>query len=60
MDEIYVSPEVDLILNQSEQLAKRMKDEFISVEHLFLAILQKPGTAWEIYCANIRLKKVNF
>ena len=45
MDEIYVSPEVDMILNQSEQLAKRMKDEFISVEHLFLAILQKPGTA---------------
>jgi len=44
MDEIYVSPEVDMILNQSEQLAKRMKDDFVSVEHLFLAILQKPGT----------------
>ena len=36
---IYVSRDVDRTLTQADQVAGQMKDEFISVEHLFLALL---------------------
>ncbi len=36
---VYVSPEVQRILARSEEEAERLKDDYISVEHLFLAIL---------------------
>ena len=39
MDKVYVSRDVDAALSEAEQLAERMKDEYVSVEHLFLAIL---------------------
>ena len=38
-DKIYVSQETDKILNAAEKTAEQMQDEYISVEHIFLAIL---------------------
>ena len=35
---IYVSQDVDLILNDAEKIATKMKDEYVSVEHIMLAI----------------------
>lgn len=37
-DGIYVSQDVDLILANSESIAKNMKDDYVSVEHIMLAI----------------------
>ncbi len=37
-DSIYVSQDVDLVLTDSEEIADRMKDEYVSVEHIMLAI----------------------
>ena len=34
---IYISGEVDQVLNSAEQIANSMKDEYISVEHIFLS-----------------------
>jgi len=45
MDKVYVSRDVDAALVESEQQAERMKDEYVSVEHLFLAMLEKPNAA---------------
>ena len=42
-DNIYIDNDVNEILNLSEKISHSMKDKFISVEHLFLAILEKPG-----------------
>ena len=42
-EKIYISGDLDRALNAAEQQAKRMKDEYISVEHVFLGILQRPG-----------------
>ncbi len=42
-DKIYVSPAVDQILNAAEKTAQKMHDDFVSVEHLFLGMLQQPG-----------------
>ena len=39
-DGIYVSQDVDLVLTNSETIAKNMKDDFVSVEHIMLAIFE--------------------
>jgi len=44
-DKIYVAPETDKALNAAEREAGRMKDDFVSVEHLMLAILDAPTSA---------------
>ena len=44
-EKIYISGDLDRALNAAEQQAKQMKDEYISVEHVFLGILQRPGKA---------------
>ncbi len=38
-DRIYIAPGVDKAMNQALAIAGGMKDEFVSVEHLFLALL---------------------
>ena len=44
-EKIYISSDLDRALNAAEQQAKQMQDEYISVEHVFLGILQRPGKA---------------
>nr|HPJ76176.1 Clp protease N-terminal domain-containing protein [Clostridia bacterium] len=48
-DKVYVSKEADQTLNESEKQAKAMKDEYVSVEHIFLALLDT---------ANSRMKEL--
>ena len=38
-DKVYVAQDVDRALKSAEQAAQSMKDEYISVEHLFLGLL---------------------
>jgi ATP-dependent Clp protease ATP-binding subunit ClpB len=38
--QVYVSPRVNEILNSAEAEARRMKDEFVSVEHVLLALAE--------------------
>ena len=38
-DRFYISADVDATFTAAEEQAKTMKDEFVSVEHLFLALL---------------------
>ena len=38
-DKVYVSRDVDRTLTQADKIADQMKDEFLSVEHLFLALI---------------------
>ena len=44
-EKVYISGDLDRALNAAEDQAKQMKDEYISVEHVFLGILQRPGKA---------------
>src|SRR5580704_9613346 len=37
-DQVYVTQRLTKVMTQAEQEAKRLKDEFVSVEHLLLAI----------------------
>ena len=40
--QVYLSGEANLILTNAEQIAKNMQDEYISVEHIMLAIFDNP------------------
>ncbi len=42
---VYISPDVDAALRSAESVAQSMKDEYISVEHLFLGLLDKADAA---------------
>ena len=41
-DKIYISQALDQALNAAEKQAAQMKDDFVSVEHIMLGLLQKP------------------
>ena len=44
-DKIYISQDTDKVLNTAERTAESMKDEYVSVEHLFLALIEQPNEA---------------
>jgi len=46
--QMYLSPEMSKALEVSHRIAKFMKDDYVSTEHLFLAILEIPSRAREI------------
>ena len=59
-DKIYVSAQADKVLAQSEKLADQMQDEYVSVEHIFLAILENPGSALKSVFSAFNLNKNRF
>ena len=56
-DKFYISRAVDEVFTQAEQIAASMKDEFISVEHIFLAMLDKPDSAMKRLFETYRIQK---
>ena len=44
-DKVYVAQDVDKALKSAEQAAQSMKDEYISVEHVFLGLLDSANSA---------------
>ncbi len=59
-DKVYVSAQADKVLTQSEKLADQMQDEYVSVEHIFLAILENPGSALKSVFSAFDLNKNRF
>ncbi len=57
---VYVSRDVDAVLTEAEQQASKMKDEFVSVEHLFLALLEKPDAQVKKLLAEFHIEKNAF
>ena len=55
-DKFYITADVDAAFNAAEAQAQTMKDEFVSVEHLFLGLLEEAkGTVRELFrLYNIR------
>jgi len=43
MGKVYVSQDMDRTLNAAEETARQMKDEYVSVEHLLLALVKTAG-----------------
>ena len=43
-DKVYITRALDQVFTHAEELADSMKDDFVSVEHLFLALIDRPDT----------------
>ncbi len=54
--QIYLNPDLAQVIEQSAKLAESMKDEFVSTEHLFIAILEVTSEARETL-ARFRIHK---
>jgi ATP-dependent Clp protease ATP-binding subunit ClpB len=48
MGQIYLSPELKAVLERAMSEAEHLKDEYVSVEHLFTAVLDKGGPASDV------------
>ena len=57
---IYVSADVDAVLTAAEKEAGRMKDEYVSVEHIMLAILNRPNNAMKDVFQRFGIEKNAF
>ncbi len=58
-DRFYISADVDATFTAAESQAKQMKDEFVSVEHLFLALLDTARGGVKELFATYRITKEN-
>jgi len=47
--QIYLTPELAKALEVSGKIAARMNDTFVGTEHLFLAVIEHPGPAADIF-----------
>ena len=47
-DQVYITQRLSRLLNRAEDEARDLKDDYISVEHLLLAILEEGGKSSEI------------
>ena len=59
-DKIYISQSVDAAFVEAEKQAEAMKDEFVSVEHLMLALINKPNAAVKAIFGEFGLTRENF
>ncbi len=59
-DSIYVSQDVDRVLTNSEKIADKMKDEYVSVEHIMLAIFDNPSNEIKEIFKKHNLNKNDF
>ncbi len=58
-DKLYISGDVDATFAAAEAQAKGMKDEFVSVEHLFLALLETAAGGVKELFATYRITREN-
>ena len=56
-DRFYISADLDATLQKAEEEAKTMRDEFVSVEHLFLGLLETAQGAVKSLFSTYRITK---
>ncbi|HRC80970.1 MAG TPA: ATP-dependent chaperone ClpB [Sedimentibacter sp.] len=57
---VYIAQDVDMILVDAENTAERMKDEYISVEHIMLSLLNNPKRSLKSLFNEFGLTKDRF
>lgn len=58
--EVYLSARLNETLNNAEKCAAEMKDEYVSVEHLFIALLDKPDSTMTQLFRQFGVEKNSF
>ena len=60
LDKVYISSETEKVLSKSEVLAKKMQDEYISVEHLMLGLIEAASGEWKRILSAFAISKKDF
>lgn len=60
VNSLYASNNLNRAINLSEQIAKNMKDEYVSVEHLFLSLFSEGGSYINDLFRKYKIDKNNF
>lgn len=56
----YVASDLEKTLTAAERMAENMKDEYVSVEHIFMAMINQPNTAVKEIFQQYQVKKDDF
>ena len=59
-DNLYIAPDVDKLLTESEKIAKNMKDDYVSVEHIMLSFFDNGNKDIKDLFAKYKLNKNAF
>ena len=59
-EKVYISQSVDAALNEAEKQAEHMKDEYVSVEHIVLALMEKPNGVLKRLFSELGLTRDGF
>ena len=59
-EKVYITPELDRALTAAEKSAAAMKDEYVSVEHLVLGMMDAPNAAVKEVLRQFSLDKTRF
>ncbi len=59
-DKVYISPETDKVLAKAESFAKKNGDEYVSVEHIMLGLLEEPTAKLKEIFREFAITKADF
>ncbi len=59
-DSVYISNDLDRAMADAEECAARMKDEFVSVEHIMLGMINQPSSEMQKLFKTFNLTKNEF
>lgn len=59
-DSVYISSDLDKAFAEAESEASRMKDEYVSVEHLVMGIMDSPNSALKEIFKTFGVTKTKF
>ena len=60
MDQVYIARDVDEALTEAENIAEKMKDEYVSVEHIMLGLLNKANSNLKSLFRTFNIDKNSF
>lgn len=60
MEQVYISRDVDEALTDAENTADKMKDEYVSVEHIMLGLIDKANSKLKQLFKTFNIDKNNF
>ena len=60
MDQVYISRDVDEALTDAQNTAEKMKDEYVSVEHIMIGLIDKANSKLKEIFRTFNINKNNF
>ena len=60
VSQAYLAPETERMLNLAQEIAKQMKDEYVSVEHIFLAMFDAGDSATKEILSRNQINRNDF